>query len=806
MILILLSALISPQTEEEQSFYTLETFTPPTGEVIEVGGMDFDSQGVLYVSTRRGRVWRIENALAETPSDAQWSIFAEGLHSGLGLKVVEDQVYVLQRGELSRLEDRDGDGVAEAIHTLSQGWGLTGNYHEFAFGLPRDDDGNYYISTNVGFWSPEWWHGLSKAPWRGWVLKVKPDGEVEPIASGVRSPCGLGWNQEGDLFYTDNQGDWMPVCGLFHVTPGAFFGHPASLRWTEAYGMGKDIPSSIEPPAQKRKPAAVWLPYEWSRSTGSLVTDSTGGRFGPFSGQQFVAELTNGNLLRVSMEKVRGEYQGAVFPFMADLGSAVRVRFAPDGSLFVGYTNRGWGGRAPGDGLARVRWSGENPTEMTSVHLEQDGFLVRFTEPHRAQVELSELSVREYDYNYWWDYGSPEMRERMLSVSSAKWSADGMSLKLTIPDLKAGNCVRVQLPGLGLIHDEFAYTINQLPEGPLATEQVSKRVAPPSEKVNDNEGWLHLTWGDALTLWEGDGWELCEVRADPENLWQFKHGPGNSAIANVGDPRGDLRSTIELGSFDFRFMVQLPQGSDSGLYVHDRYELQLKDSASESGGVHSVKNPRAKGWRGPHEWHVVTGSFIAPRFDAAGNRVAKAQFQNIAMDGVQVLLSAECDGQSGGGLDGEVALGPLRFQGTMGQVAIADVRVRPHHIPTDFEGWASLEDSQQVEGDFSIQARVRIRDGVAGLRVGEQTVVINSIGPTSARTGSVLPGHSLGVDLIEPKTWMHFGVERRGELLQVSLNGVLIQAVPYAGEETVTVSWDHGGPESGFEIEYAYWR
>ena len=225
--LFLTSFLLFAQ-EKENEYWELQSFTPPSGAVVEVGGMDFDSKGVLWISTRRGQVWKVENALAENPSDAQWTLWAEGLVDGLGLKVVEDEVWLVQRNELSRLRDEDGDGFCDSIDTISQAWAMTGNYHEFAFGLPQDEEGNFYISTNVGFWSPEWWHGMSKAPWRGWILRMTPDGVMTPVASGVRSPSGLGRDADGNIWYTDNQGDWMPVCGVFPVKDGAFFGHPAS--------------------------------------------------------------------------------------------------------------------------------------------------------------------------------------------------------------------------------------------------------------------------------------------------------------------------------------------------------------------------------------------------------------------------------------------------------------------------------------------------------------------------------------------------------------------------------------------------
>jgi len=244
-IAILLACAAAPQ--QESDYYTVDYLTPPDGEVLEVGGMDFLSDGTLLVSTRRGRVWWIDNPMAEDPADASFHIFAEGLQEGLGLRVVDDVIYVMQRCELSRLIDLDGDQVCDRVETVSQDWGMSGNYHEFAFGLPMDDEGNFYVSTNVGFWSPEWWHGISKVKHRGWILKIEPDGTTRPFASGVRSPAGLGMDLEGNMFYTDNQGDWMPNCGIFHVQGGEFFGHPASQRWTRKFGYGARIPSSTEP-------------------------------------------------------------------------------------------------------------------------------------------------------------------------------------------------------------------------------------------------------------------------------------------------------------------------------------------------------------------------------------------------------------------------------------------------------------------------------------------------------------------------------------------------------------------------------
>ncbi len=829
----LLLSLAAQGAGPADSPYTVEYYTPPAGEVVEVGGIAFVNDTDVLVSTRRGRVWWVANALAEDPADAEWTMFVEGLYEGLGLAVVDGRIFVVQRGELSELIDHDGDRLCDEVRTVTQDWGMTGNYHEFAFGLPVDDEGNFYLSLNLGFWSPEWWHGMSKAPNRGWILKVSPEGEVTPIACGARSPCGLGMNSAGDLFYTDNQGDWMPSSPIFHVQEGAFFGHPNSLRWTEEYRASGELPSSTSPPARERTDAAVWLPYSWSRSTGNLVEDP-GAAFGPFGGQMFVAELTNGLVLRVQMEKVRGVYQGAAFRFRDEIGSVVRVAFSPDGStLMCGMTNRGWGGRAPGHGLARLRWSGEAPFDVQSVSLLQDGFELRFTEPATAE-SLAALAgaaeVELYDYNWWWDYGSPQQRFQPLGVSGVELLDGGRGARLRIDGLEPARVARVRLGGVvsqsgtPLLRDTFHYTINQMPEGPWNTEKVAKRVAPPAPAETGSEGWLHLTWGNALDRWQANGWRLADAALDPADPRRLRTTEGNGALVN-DRATGPFVSDQEFGDCEFSFRFMLPEGGDSGLYFQDRYELQLIDDPGQCAGVIGAKGPRVPdAYRGAGQWHQVTGRFYAPRFDAAGNKTRNARFESIAVDGVMVIGAAEPEGPTGGGARGEVARGPLRFQENAGLACIGDVRVRPLADGEEVAGQPLLDEAgreawvqdgdterlgaQAVEGDaFRLRLRARASgEAEAGLILrgdggGALPLRLAGSAARGERLGS-LPGAKQLADLVPHGT--AFELELRavpqdaGSRVSVWLNGAelgsvqLPEGAPAAGGLEL---WRRGGFE-----------
>ncbi|MBL4771340.1 MAG: DUF1080 domain-containing protein [Planctomycetes bacterium] len=798
-MMFLAFAMCAALSGGEADYYAVDYLTPPDGEVLEVGGLAFLDANTLLVSTRRGRVWWVDNALAEDPSQARFHIFAEGLHEGLGLNVHGGQIYVTQRGEVSRLIDLDGDHVCDRIETVSLDWGMSGNYHEFAFGLPIDAQGNFYVSTNLGFWSPEWWHGVSKTEHRGWILRIAPNGEATPWAMGTRSPAGLGFDSEQRLLYSDNQGDWMPACGIFHVQEGEFYGHPGSLRWTEHYGFGEEAPSSIEPPETERTGPAVWMPYEWSKSTGNFVPDETGGAFGPFEKQLFVAELTEGTVLRAMLEEVNGKLQGAVIPFVGEVGSVLRVEFAPDGTLFCGMTNRGWGGLAPASGVARVRWTGKTPTEFQSVHLQQDGFKVRFSAPLTSVPTLQQVKVYDYDYNWWWDYGSPKTNQKDLVVSALEMDADGLGMTVRLEDLQAGKCVRVKVEGVGLLHDEFDYTIHRLPEGPAVDVQVAKRVVPPDQREAGDGGWLTLSWQDPFGTFAGDGWKLVDAALDPKDKSRFLTTPGMGALVNGEGAYQDFTSRLEFGDIEFRFSFMLPEGGDSGLYLMDRYELQLTDDADSCCGVVGVKGPRIKAYKGAGQWHVVEGTFYAPRFDDSGQKTANARFEEVTVDGVTVLGYADCPEPTGGAVSmDEVPFGPLRFQGTISRVALGDIRVKPLRNGRLPEGdWTDLIEKGYVGGSFELYTRLTLSDAGAsriefdGGEPGDEgfQLIFNHTAPGQLRTGSLKPGTGLSTQHCFPGVAFDLRLVREyaaGKArVRVWLNGVLVNDTSYSNASQV---------------------
>jgi hypothetical protein len=470
---------------EEAKYYRLVTLPVPQGIVMEVGGLKFRPDGKLFACTRRGEVWLISNPCADDPAKIKYKLFATGLHEPLGLLVEDNHTaYVVQRPELTRLVDSDGDDVVDQYVTICDKYGVSGDYHEFAYGPARDKQGNFYVTLNVGFGGGH----QSRAPWRGWCVKITPRGALIPIATGLRSPNGVNLSPDGDLFFTDNQGEWVATCKLQHVRTGEFYGHPAGLRWIKyspfagklsekvASGMlydgqpGQDGVRGMPPVT----PPAIWFPYgRMGQSASEPIWDTTGGKFGPFAGQCFVGDQTKSMVMRVYLEKINGRNQGACFPFRSGFICGVnRIDFGPDGSLFAGMTARGWGsvGGKP-YGLQRLVYGGVLPFEIHSMKLTRDGFDLVFTKPLEPATadRPAAYSLQSFTHHYWSTYGSPEVDRRAEKVQRVKVSADRRTVSLAVTGFRPGRVYELHLDGVkaadgaAILHPEAYYTLNELP-------------------------------------------------------------------------------------------------------------------------------------------------------------------------------------------------------------------------------------------------------------------------------------------------------------------------------------------------------
>ena len=445
---LLLSFLtLSLHAETWKHYYKIEGIPYPPGRDFQVGGVAALPDGRVAFAFHRGEI------LIFNPADQSWSEFATGLHEPLGLVYEGPGSFaVMQRAELTRVTDTDQDGTADFFETLSDDFGMTGNYHEFSFGPAKDKEGNYYVALNVasngagirpeirGEWSDigisrermgnlaNWAEEkkdagrmYSRVPYRGWVLKITPEGKTVPFASGFRSPNGLGFDSKGRLYVPDNQGDWIGTSPLYHVEEGKHYGHPASLVWRENWDGRNPLNMSNEQlNALRTLPAARFPQGELANSPTQPIPTISPDKFGLPEDQMIIGDMNQFNLIRFIPDEVNGVTQGTLVPFIEGKEEDIangnnRMDFDPSGNLWLGKTHLNWAGW---NGAKVVKWKGVKPLLAEQVKLTPTGFKIQLSaEP--GNPGAVNASVKRHTYNYNRDYGSKkiDLADESVSVS-----------------------------------------------------------------------------------------------------------------------------------------------------------------------------------------------------------------------------------------------------------------------------------------------------------------------------------------------------------------------------------------------------
>ncbi len=461
--------------EQEAAYYRIVEIPFPKEMAIEAGSFEVLPDDRLAIGTRRGEILIADGVFGENPKPT-FQTFAAGLDEVTGLAYRDGAFLVTQQTEVSRITDEDGDGRADRFDTLSDAWGFR-NYHEFSFGSKPDKDGNTWVALCL---SESY---RSKVPFRGWCVKVTPEGKTIPVCSGIRSPCGIGPNEHGVMFYAESQGPWNGSCSLKVLEPGGFMGHPVSFNW---YPLAKDLgpapvvpntPSRLEVERKRVKelvPYAVVFPYiKMGRSISGFVVDRTGGKFGPFENQIFVGDFSLSVVMRATTEKVNGVWQGACYPFRGGLATGLlSCAFTPNGDLVVGGTNRGWPVRGPRPyALQRLDWTGKVPFEIKEINARPKGFAITFTKPVDREVASRPETyvLKTYTHIYRQAYGSPEVDHTTPTVTKATVSEDGLRVEIEVDGLVQGHVHDFDLQGLRsredapLLHVNAYYTLNEIP-------------------------------------------------------------------------------------------------------------------------------------------------------------------------------------------------------------------------------------------------------------------------------------------------------------------------------------------------------
>ena len=450
--------------------YVVDTVSVPSenpyNSWIRVGAIDFFKDGRIAFATWSGDVW-IGKFSDEKLSKITWHRYATGIFHGLGLKIVNEQIYVLGRDQITLLHDFNNDGEADFYENFNNDVQVTSNFHEFTFDLQTDSQGNFYFlkggPVNPG---GRGWGPLSNH--HGSIFKVSPDGKkFEVHATGIRAPNGMGVGPNDEISNGDNQGTWVPVDYIHFSKPGEFIEVP-------------DLSHQNTPPT-KYSPHLCWVPYDMDNSNGGQIwVPANKGKWGPFEGRMLYLSYGKSSLFAVLQERVGDIPQGGVVKFPLKFATGLmRARFSPiDGQLYVAGL-KGWQTNGVKDGaIQRVRYTGKSVTMQESLHVSTQGITIGFTGAldKKTASDLQNWSIEQYNYLWSSNYGSAEYKvskpdqkgTEPVAIKSVKLSDDGKSVFLEVPGLVPVMQMRIKMNVKAVdgtrVPDDIGSTINVVPE------------------------------------------------------------------------------------------------------------------------------------------------------------------------------------------------------------------------------------------------------------------------------------------------------------------------------------------------------
>ncbi|MEY2410296.1 MAG: hypothetical protein QOF48_2966, partial [Verrucomicrobiota bacterium] len=174
----------------DDAAYTVDTLTLPEENPwkswLRLSGFDFFKNNTrAAVCSVSGDVWLVDG-IDDKLENLRWKRFATGLFQPLGLKIVDDKIYVTGRDQITRLHDLNGDDEADFYENFNNDIAITSHYHEFALNLETDSKGNFYFTKGGNL-------GDARTPHHGTLLRLSKDGsKLDVIATGLRAPNGLG--------------------------------------------------------------------------------------------------------------------------------------------------------------------------------------------------------------------------------------------------------------------------------------------------------------------------------------------------------------------------------------------------------------------------------------------------------------------------------------------------------------------------------------------------------------------------------------------------------------------------------------
>ena len=463
-----------------------------------------------------------------------------------GVNVVDGKIYVTDRDGFYSVPSLTPTDPATNRKSVLP-WPMQAKWHQWVF-TPVYKGGKFYApySGSIRVGGPS--DVAATSDYSGAFLSWDPDGKnLAKFAGGLRSPNGAGMNDAGDMFVMDNQGSWLPGCTFMHMKQNRFYGHrqspPQSPNWAEGLAY---------------QPPAVWIPYP-SQVTGASNSQPVYVDKGPFAGQWFAGDANGPGLTRYALEKVDGDWQGAVFRFTNGTGTSGinRMAWGPDGSLYMGSMEKF--GNWPGNGLMpfykMTPKSGGLAFEMLAIRSFKDGFEIEFTKPvDKTGLAPANFTVSQWHYSRAAEYGCCKDATTARPVSAVQVSEDGKRVFLQIAGLKAMDYVTAfkvanVKPATGtetLWDNEAWYTLNKISASTWSPTVGVARRAAGTPSLAARVSVRSLGGGLVAVGIEGQGTWSITLRAPDGSLVDQRRGEGPGMISLSREKRGQGVYLLEV--------------------------------------------------------------------------------------------------------------------------------------------------------------------------------------------------------------------------------------------------------------------
>ncbi|MFZ4079711.1 MAG: DUF6797 domain-containing protein [Pirellula sp.] len=430
----------------------------PWSAQMRLTGLDFFSDGSMAVCSWDGDVWHVRETLDQSSwqspgqSSWTWKRMVSGLYQPLGLKIVDDMIYLTCRDQLAALHDFNADDEIDYIECFNNDHQVTEHFHEFAMGLQTDEAGNFYYAKSGR-------HALKAlVPQHGTLLRVSPDGSrTDILATGFRAANGVCLNPDGSFIVTDQEGFWNPKNRINWVMvdpqgPPKFYGNMFGYH---------DVTDTSD---EAMEPPLCWITNGFDRSPAELLwVDSP--TWGELQGGLLNLSYGYGRVYLVLHEALEGKHQGGMIelPIPAFPTGVMRGRFSPgDHHLYLcGMFSWAGSATAPG-GLYRIRKASQPSHLPLGLHAIDGGVELVFAEPMDPKsIDPANIRIEQWGLKRSANYGSDHIDQHALEIDRAVLLEDQKTVRIESKQLKAswGMEIRYTLKALdgksvrGTIHN-----------------------------------------------------------------------------------------------------------------------------------------------------------------------------------------------------------------------------------------------------------------------------------------------------------------------------------------------------------------